>query len=160
MCTYCHVCLCVCLGVPLFDLRDICESRTINTSGSATEVRCAVSPGDDVRLSCAYDAYPLGTLSLMFGSTDVTTAMIENVDVENSTIVISNFDLKINGGTYECVARNTIRGVAGEATVRFILSGWYCILYCLCLCGYCCAIVGLLTYAFVLVLDLVIVNYL
>ena len=125
------MCVCVCLCVyfiaielPTFYLEDLCQPRKTAINGSLTEVLCLVYESDNVHLNCSYDASPLGTLSLFFNNSDISLTKPSNVEIDsNNAIVITNFNPMLNGGVYECKARNIINNMVRETTLKYIVSG-------------------------------------
>ncbi len=123
------MCVCLCLyfiaiELPTFYLEDLCQPGVTTTNGSLTEVLCLVRKGDNVHLSCSYEASPLGTLSLFFNNSDISFTRPSNVEIDsNNAIVITNFNPMLNGGVYECKARNIINNMVRETTLKYIVSG-------------------------------------
>ncbi len=129
MCAY--VCVCVCayvyytaIGIPTFYLEDLCQPGVTTTNGSLTEVLCLVRKGDNVHLSCSYEASPLGTLSLSFNNSDISFTKPSNVEIDsNNAIVITNFNPMLNGGVYECKVMSIIYNMVRETTLKYMVSG-------------------------------------
>ncbi len=114
----------IAIELPTFYLEDLCQPRKTAINGSLTEVLCLVYESDNVHLNCSYDASPLGTLSLFFNNSDISLTKPSNVEIDsNNAIVITNFNPMLNGGVYECKARNVINNMVRETTLKYIVSG-------------------------------------